>query len=89
MFMTLNEYIELLDWTGRQLVPDKKGAIPESEPPILARLGVKADGFIALIREMKEFGGVAMGSAAAMEAEARRVGHKWLHNTHKMDDVFR
>ena len=89
MFMTLNEYIELLDWTGRQLVPDKKGAIPESEPPILARLGVKADGFIALIREMKEFGGVAMGSAAAMEAEARRVGQKWLHNTHKMDDVFR
>jgi hypothetical protein len=87
MSMTLNEYLELLDWTGRRIVPDKPGAIAECEPPMLARLGIKADGFIALIREMGELGGVALGSVAAMESEALRIGRKWLHHSRRLEDV--
>lgn len=34
----LTDYIELLDWTGRQLRSDKHGVIEESLPPILERL---------------------------------------------------
>ncbi len=30
----LNDYLELVDWTGRILREDKRGAIPENTPPI-------------------------------------------------------
>ena len=38
--LSLAEYLELLDWTGRQLVRGKRGAIPASLAPILARTGI-------------------------------------------------
>lgn len=36
--MPLAGYLELLDWTARQLVPGKRGATPSDAPPILERL---------------------------------------------------
>jgi hypothetical protein len=86
--MTLLEYLELLDWTGRRLVPDKSGAIPKDAPPILERLGLKAEGFIETIRTMGNVRRVAIGSAEAMAAEAQRVNRRWLQNSHSMDDAF-
>ena len=40
--MTLGKYLELLDWTGRQLRAGTRGLIPASLAPILARLQVSA-----------------------------------------------
>ena len=39
----LTDYLELLDWTGRSLSADKRGAIPEQLAPILTRLDLNAD----------------------------------------------
>ena len=36
------EYIDLVDWTGRQLHPDKRGKIASDEPPALRKLGLDA-----------------------------------------------
>ncbi|WP_413663089.1 hypothetical protein ACG1BZ_18435 [Microbulbifer sp. CNSA002] len=36
----LDHYLELVDWSGRQLHPKKRGAISENIPPILNRLGI-------------------------------------------------
>lgn len=36
----LEDYLELVDWTGRCLRTDKHGAISQSAPPILQRLNV-------------------------------------------------
>lgn len=38
----LDDYLTLLDWTGRALRDDKRGAIPYSLPPILDRLQIEA-----------------------------------------------
>ena len=40
--MSLEKYLELLDWTGRQVREGKRGAIPASLAPILDRLGIQA-----------------------------------------------
>jgi hypothetical protein len=36
--LALDRYLELLDWTGRQLAAGKRGAIPANLAPILQRL---------------------------------------------------
>ncbi|MFO7602304.1 MAG: transposase, partial [Gammaproteobacteria bacterium] len=43
---TLRDYIELVDWAGRQIRDDKRGAINTNTPPILQRLGIDTGAFI-------------------------------------------
>ncbi len=38
---TLMDYLELVDWAGRAVREDKRGAIPEHVPPILHRIGLE------------------------------------------------
>ena len=44
--MRLTDYLELLDWTGRQIRTDKRGAISEDEPGILERLDIAAGDWV-------------------------------------------
>lgn len=41
--MTLTEYLQLLNWTGRQLKPGKRGAIPKNASSILDRLNLSPE----------------------------------------------
>lgn len=43
VFLSLSEYLQLLDWTGRQLQPGKKGSVPKDLPAILERLNLSAE----------------------------------------------
>ena len=43
VFMSLAEYLELLDWTGRQVTPGKRGSVARKGPPILDRLNLSAE----------------------------------------------
>jgi hypothetical protein len=86
--LTLDAYLELLDWTGRQLHPDKKGAIPETTPPILERLGIKVSGWLDLVDNLCKWFGVAVGRVEQLEQEATRVGRNWLWRRREMAAVF-
>ncbi|GAB4193046.1 MAG: transposase [Wenzhouxiangellaceae bacterium] len=44
------DYLELVDWTGRAIRPDKRGHIHKRYPPILERLGINNHKFL---RHMK------------------------------------
>jgi hypothetical protein len=47
--MTAQEYLTLLDWTARQLVPGKAGVTPAELPPILERVGLKPGSWLKLV----------------------------------------
>ena len=66
--ISLTRYLELLDWVGRTIRSDKRGAIPAGLAPILSRLGLTAKG---LLQQLWEFGTPHPGaeSAAATEPE--------------------
>jgi hypothetical protein len=49
--MSLAAYLELLDWTARQLVPGKRGATPGDSPPILERLQIEPDVWCSLVND--------------------------------------
>jgi len=49
----LQEYLELVDWTGRIIRPDKRGTISGSTPHILERLGLHDDAWKVLTTQFE------------------------------------
>ena len=52
--MTLNQYLQLLDWTGRQIRRDKVGVIPKECAPILERLECSAETWVDFVRNFRK-----------------------------------
>ena len=48
--LSLEEYLQLLDWTARQLAPGKRGQTPASQPPVLKRLSLEPKAWRTLVR---------------------------------------
>ena len=50
-FLEMSEqaYLELLDWTVRQIVPGKRGRTGGDQPPILSRLGVPPSVWVEMV----------------------------------------
>ncbi|TWT84858.1 hypothetical protein CA13_63390 [Planctomycetes bacterium CA13] len=71
-------FLELLDWTGRQLHRNKVGKIPDHLAPILSRIGLDTHGWCDIV---KKFGRVfkrAAGTPESLAREAVRCGQGWL-----------
>ena len=51
--MSFAEYLQLLDWTGRQYRQDKRGVIPSGLAPILDRLSLDSDRWLKLLRDFR------------------------------------
>jgi hypothetical protein len=79
--ITPDEYLTLLDATGRLLKNGKRGKIPDALAPILQRLDVSIDAWLATMLGWRMFAfGAAIGNYAARKQEALRRGLKWLKN---------
>ena len=75
----LTKYLELLDWTGRQIRGDKRGSIPRGLAPILSRLGYDGHGWCELVLKFGKLFKRAAGDRDSMDQEARRRGQDWMH----------
>lgn len=76
---TLTDYLALVDWTGRAIRNDKRGHIPESLPPILARLQLDGDDWLKQVGLFKRSGIRAVGHGAAREHYAHHCGQRRCH----------
>jgi hypothetical protein len=82
------DYLELVDWTGRAMRSDKRGQIPAGYPRILDRLGIDPGRFIGYSeRLLKEFG-TAVGAPAAMVDLCARRQTKYLHGIRAARRMF-
>ena len=52
--MTLDQYLKLLDWTGRQIRRDKVGVIPQECAPILERLDCSAETWVDFVKNFRK-----------------------------------
>jgi hypothetical protein len=73
-----SEYIDLIDWTGRIIRDDKRGAIPDSYPPILDRLDTSQQQWIRAMTPQKQWLQRAVGSTDKIKAYCRAIGQRWL-----------
>jgi REP element-mobilizing transposase RayT len=86
--MSQEDYLKLLDWSGRQLRRGKHSTIPETLPPKLTRLGISEDGWLTLV---KDFGRVfhrAAGNPASLSREATRRNRRWLQGARSSQRAF-
>jgi hypothetical protein len=73
-----DDYLQLVDWTGRQISRSKRGYIPERLPPILDRLHLDGG---AWLKEMKYYGRWyyrAVGSLDSLQRYCEYLGQRWL-----------
>jgi hypothetical protein len=79
--ITLDDYLTLVDMTGRIVRDDKRGAIPADLVPILDRLRLDLDAWLGLMRSGGHFGLGSFGALASRATEAIRRGARWIINT--------
>lgn len=76
--MSRNDYLQLVDWSGRHLRRDRRGQIHAGLPPILERLGVAGDDWLA---EMSHYGHWyyrAVGELETLHRYCQHLGQHWL-----------
>lgn len=76
--ISLTDYIQLLDWTGRTIRADKRGSIPNHLAPILSRIGLDTDRWCKVVHRFGKLFKRAAGSTEHLAEEAQRRGQRWM-----------
>lgn len=84
----LEKYLELVDWSGRQLRTDKRGAIPDDLASILERLGISSGSWLEGIEGFGSRFGKVVGGAKQVLAHARQFGRHWNRGIAACRDTF-
>ena len=74
----LQDYLTLLDWSGRAIRADKPGYIPPHAPPILERLGMQHSATLDYVRHNHEGSANALGPVSRVRAMAKSAGLKFI-----------
>ncbi len=76
----LTDYLELVDWTGRIIRKDKRGAMQKTVPPVLDRLGISVDNWMTMANDFEKTFKGFVGSSESLTKNIeyfsleRRVG---------------
>lgn len=76
--MTQEEYLNLVDYTGRQIPADKAGVIEGPTPAALARLGCRPEAWTRQVLAVKSDYSRAMGAVECLIEKAALMGQRWL-----------
>ena len=76
--MTLDEYLSLIDLTGRLIRSDKPGAIPDDLAPLLDRLKINQVRWVGTAGSYGRIFHLVAGRAQSIAEAARRRGKIWL-----------
>jgi len=76
--MKLQDYLTLLDWTGRNIVEGKKGSIPRNLAPLLDRMELNTENWLDTVQHFgRRFYHIA-GPVKALVSSATGLGLKWM-----------
>ena len=73
----LDDYLELLDWSGRIIREDKPGAIPENVPPLIDQIGVAPVRWQTVMKPPVAWHQKALGSATHIKKYCQAIGQRW------------
>ena len=83
------EYLSLVDWTGRIVRADKRGAIDDRMPPILRRLGINPEYWCeAMQPNANHRFSRALGCQDKLRAYAAKLEIGWIKGVHLCGKLF-
>jgi len=74
----LKDYLQLVDWAGREIKPGKRGIIPAHTPPILTRLGMDAAPVLDYLSRTEKQAYGALGPVSMLRAFAHSIGQRFV-----------
>jgi len=84
----LLDYIELVDWTGRVVRDDKRGAVSERLPSLLSTLGIDNETWLDLSGNFgRDYHG-AVGSLKELALFAEHTGKRWISGKTKLQRML-
>jgi len=86
--MSFERYLELLDWTGRQVRSDKPGAIPATLAPILERLQIRTERWIELVINFENWFGSFAGHIDRLIKNAAKIGRRLFRGVYPVAEAF-
>jgi len=84
----LDDYLQLVDWTGRFIREDKRGAIPDNLPPILDRLNIEPKQWINSCKHFEKQFKAFAGSESKVKTLLSKLNKKSCHGIHNCQLVF-
>lgn len=66
--MPLAKYVELVEWSARQIRDDKRGYTPEDTPSVMERLGIPTPVWMKLVNSFGEMFSVVAGMPESVDA---------------------
>jgi hypothetical protein len=86
--MELDDYLELLDWTGRQVKEGKRGKIPPHLAHILERLDIETEHWIHTVLHFGSLFYRVAGKVQSILVATRRAGQQWLRGKPAAKQIF-
>jgi len=84
----LADYLDLVNWTGRAVRDDKRGAIAEDLPPILERIGITPAAWLQLTKDFETTFCTWIGQAEHVERACERNGQRWARGIRACRRLF-
>ena len=84
----ITDYLALVDWTGRAVRKDKRGAITNTLPPILERLNIDPDHWLSYMQPQGNVFTHAIGRTRQLKDYALSLGQLWLHGIGPSQRLF-
>ena len=87
--LTIEQYVQLVDQTGRMIRTDKRGSIPAELAPILERIQVEPSLWVKSIDMFEHWAKRVVGTACEMVEAAEQAGRKWFQGIRHCRQLFR
>jgi hypothetical protein len=84
----LGEYLQLLDWTARQIRTGKRGATPAELAPVFERLQISAELWVECVTHFHKWFRSSVGRPNSMTANAETKGHNRAISINASRKVF-
>jgi len=72
----LSDYLELLDWTGRIIRAEKRGAMPDNTPEILSRLKISSKNWLHSAQHFERSFKLFAGKMVSVKAACEPLGYQ-------------
>ncbi|MGH8372328.1 MAG: transposase, partial [Gammaproteobacteria bacterium] len=84
----LQDYLELVDWSGRAIRTDKRGVIPDHLPPILTRLSINPEIYLRYMTRQENGFVHVVGRINALRNAAETLGKTFIKGMTFAEKLF-